>query len=332
LTPLKSASKTVLKTLKKGQLVIVESTIYPGTIEEVIKPILEESGLVTGKDFFLAHCPERIDPGNETWTLRNIPRVCGAYSNEGLKQTEEFYNSILDSEVYPLSSLKAAEACKVVENSFRDINIAFVNELAMSFQIMGIDIVEIIKGASTKPFAFMPHFPGAGVGGHCIPVDPYYLIQKAHDVGFEHNFLKLAREINNHMPSYTVSLLEEQANKANINLKNKIVGLMGISFKKNIDDVRNSPYFPIKRELDKKGIENISFDPYVPNMSSVLSLSDFLEKSDFIILITGHNQFLDIDVEEFKRNNIYGIVDGRNILDKEGLKLIGIKYSGIGRK
>ncbi|MHA1933544.1 MAG: nucleotide sugar dehydrogenase, partial [Promethearchaeota archaeon] len=149
LSPLKAASKTVSRTLKERQLVIVESTIYPGTIEEIVKPILEKSGLIAGEDFYLAHCPERIDPGNKTWTLRNIPRVCGAYSQEGLKQTLEFYNTILDSEIHPLSSLKVAEACKIVENSFRDVNIAFVNELAMSFQRMGINIVEVIQGAST---------------------------------------------------------------------------------------------------------------------------------------------------------------------------------------
>ncbi|MHA1941344.1 MAG: nucleotide sugar dehydrogenase [Candidatus Hodarchaeales archaeon] len=331
LSPIKLASETVLKTLKKGQLVIVESTIYPGTIEEIVKPILEKSGLFTGKDFFLAHCPERIDPGNKTWTLRNIPRVCGAFSNEGLKLTEKFYTTILDSEIYPLSSLKAAEACKIVENSFRDINIAFVNELAMSFQIMGIDVVEIIKGASTKPFAFMPHFPGAGVGGHCIPVDPYYLIEKASDLGFEHKFLKLAREINNYMPKYTVSLLEELTRELNIDLRTKVIGLMGISFKRGIDDTRNSPHYTIKKILEEKKIKTISYDPYVLNQSSVVTLDSFLEKSDILILITGHQQFLDIEGSEFKQNEILGIIDGRNILDSEKIKRSGINYRGIGQ-
>ncbi|MHA2237869.1 MAG: nucleotide sugar dehydrogenase, partial [Candidatus Hodarchaeales archaeon] len=331
LSPIKLASETVLKTLKKGQLVIVESTIYPGTIEEIVKPILEKSGLFTGKDFFLAHCPERIDPGNKTWTLRNIPRVCGAFSNEGLKLTEKFYTTILDSEIYPLSSLKAAEACKIVENSFRDINIAFVNELAMSFQIMGIDVVEIIKGASTKPFAFMPHFPGAGVGGHCIPVDPYYLIEKASDLGFEHKFLKLAREINNYMPKYTVSLLEELTRELNIDLRTKVIGLMGISFKRGIDDTRNSPHYTIKKILEEKKLKTISYDPYVLNQSSVVTLDSFLEKSDILILITGHQQFLDIEGSEFKQNEILGIIDGRNILDSEKIKRSGINYRGIGQ-
>ncbi|MHA2239565.1 MAG: nucleotide sugar dehydrogenase, partial [Candidatus Hodarchaeales archaeon] len=310
---------------------IVESTIYPGTIEEIVKPILENSGLVAGKDFFLAHCPERIDPGNKKWTLRNIPRVIGADSNEGLKQSVEFYNAILDSEIHPLSSLKAAEACKVVENSFRDINIAFVNELAMSFQIMGIDIVEVMQGAATKPFAFLPHYPGTGVGGHCIPVDPYYLIKKAQDLGFDHKFLKLAREINNQMPTYTVNLLEQLSKELYVTLKTKAVGLMGISFKKGIDDTRNSPHFTIKKILEEKDVKTISYDPYVLSQSTVPNLASFLEESDFLILITGHQQFLNIEATEYKQHKILGIIDGRNTLDSEKIKELGIKYRGIGQ-
>ncbi|MHA1228181.1 MAG: nucleotide sugar dehydrogenase [Candidatus Hodarchaeales archaeon] len=332
LAPLKSATEIVAKTLRKGQLVVVESTIYPGTIEEIVKPILEEqTGLIAGQDFYLAHCPERIDPGNKKWTLRNIPRVCGAMSKRGLDLTVEFYSSILDGEVHPLSSLKAAEACKVVENSFRDINIAFVNELAISFDIMDIDVMEVINGAATKPFAFMPHYPGAGVGGHCIPVDPYYLIKKAHDLGFEHKFLRLAREINNQMPLYTVNLLKKMAEELDIDLKSKTVGLMGIAFKKNINDIRNSPFHHIQRTLKEESIPTVCFDPYVPELSSVDSIEELLEKSQFLILVTDHKEFSKIKPAQFKDKNIIGIVDGRNILDKKQIKKLGIQYKGIGR-
>ena len=331
LTPLKTASETVGKTLKRGQLVIVESTIYPGTVEEIVLPILERSGLKAGEDFFLSHCPERIDPGNKKWNLKNIPRVCGALTERGLELSMSYYQSILETEIHPLSSLKAAEACKVVENSFRDVNIAFVNELAMSFQRMGINIVEIIEGASTKPFAFMPHFPGAGVGGHCIPVDPYYLITKAKDLGFEHKFLKIARDINNQMPSYTVSLLEQLIKELGTSLENTTVGLMGISFKKGIDDTRNSPHHSIKKILEEKKIKTLSYDPYVLNQSSVSDIHLFLKKCDFLILITGHKQFLDIKAIEYKNNKILGIIDGRNILDGSKIKESGVKYRGIGQ-
>ena len=332
LSPIISATEIVKKFLKKGQLIIIESTIYPGTTEEIIKPILEKSKLIAGKDFFLAHCPERIDPGNRQWTLRNIPRVCGALSTEGLSETVGFYESFIEAKIYPLSSVKAAEACKIIENSFRDINIAFVNELAMSFDKMGIDILEVIRGASSKPFAFIPHFPGAGVGGHCIPVDPYYLITKAANLGFDHRFLKTARKINNYMPLYTVELLEKQIKTSGRSFQNQIIGLLGIAFKKGIDDVRNSPYYVIKEKLKEKGITVISFDPNVKDLSTEKSLDELLKKSDFLVLITDHEEFLELSPEKLVENQIIGVIDGRNVLPKDELKKLGILYHGIGRQ
>ena len=331
-SPLISATKSIVPALKKEHLVIIESTIYPGSTEEIVLPILEKSGLKGGKDFFIAHCPERIDPGNKVWNLRNIPRVCGALSPKGLKLTVDFYKSILEAEIVPLSSLKAAEACKVIENSFRDINIAFVNELAMSFDKMGIDVFEVINGASTKPFAFMPHYPGAGVGGHCIPVDPYYLIKKAADLGFDHVFLKTARNINKLMPYYCVKLLDELITESKCSKSHQTVGLMGIAFKKNIDDIRNSPYFIIKEELESKGYSVFSFDPNVVHISTVVSLEELFEKSSFLILITDHKEFQLISPQILKKNDIIGIVDGRNVLDKEKIKKEKILYRGIGRR
>ncbi|MHA2225639.1 MAG: nucleotide sugar dehydrogenase [Candidatus Hodarchaeales archaeon] len=331
-SPLISAAKSITPSLKKGQLIIVESTIYPGTIEEIILPVLEESGLIGGKDFFIAHCPERIDPGNKKWTLKNIPRVCGAMSTTGLNLTIDYYESIIDAEIFPFSSLKAAEACKVIENSFRDINIAFVNELAMSFDKMNIDVVEVIRGAATKPFAFMPHFPGSGVGGHCIPVDPYYLIKKAADLGFDHEFLKTARKINNYMPFYTVQLVEKLINESGRPFQTQVIGLMGIAFKKGIDDVRNSPFYVIKEELERKGSKILTFDPMAKNLSSASSLDELLAKSNFLILVTDHEEFLAISSQKFVENNIIGIIDGRNALSKEKIQESGILYHGIGRR
>ncbi|GAG02100.1 unnamed protein product, partial [marine sediment metagenome] len=191
-----SAMRTVSKYLKNDSIVILESTVAPGTTEEIAARILGESGFKAGVDFYVAHCPERIDPGNKKWTVRNIPRVVGGINKQSTNIAYAFYVEILNSEVIKMSTVKAAEAVKIVENTFRDVNIAFVNELAKSFDKIGIDTVEVIKGASTKPFGFMAHYPGCGVGGHCIAIDPYYLIEKAEKSGFNHKFLKLAREIN----------------------------------------------------------------------------------------------------------------------------------------
>ncbi|MFW9777486.1 MAG: nucleotide sugar dehydrogenase [Candidatus Heimdallarchaeota archaeon] len=330
-SPLMSAIQSIVSEIRPEQLVIVESTIYPGTIEEIVLPILVKSGLKPGKDFYIAHCPERIDPGNKKWTLKNIPRVCGALSQKGLQHAVKFYESIIDAPIYPLSSLKAAEACKVVENSFRDINIAFVNELAMSFDKMGIDTMEVIQGAATKPFAFLPHYPGSGVGGHCIPVDPYYLIKKAADIGFDHEFLRMARKINDGMPNYTVILLRELISQAGRSLKDSTIGLLGIAFKRGIGDFRNSPYFQIKEILEVQGGTVLAFDPNVRSLSSVSTIDELLEESDFLILITDHPEFLNLPPSKLAESGIIGIIDGRNALSKEGIKDLGILYKGIGQ-
>jgi len=190
LNPLKNACEEISKSLQKDSLVIIESTIFPGTIEEVIWPILKKSNI----RFYLSHCPERIDPGNKNYTIKNLPRVVGGIDKDSTTKTIEFYRNIIDADLLELSNVKAAEATKIMENTFRDINIAFVNEMAQSFDKAGIDILEVLKGAATKPFAFMPHYPSVGVGGHCIPVDPYYLIEKAKQIGFSHKFLSLARD------------------------------------------------------------------------------------------------------------------------------------------
>ena len=332
LKPLISASETVAQWLKRGELVIIESTIYPGTCEEVVKPILERSGLsAENNDFYLAHCPERIDPGNPKYNIKNIPRVIGALTREGLQKALEFYRSFIDADIVPMNTIKEAEAVKVFENSFRDINIAFVNELAKAFDIMGIDIINVIKGASSKPFGFLPHWPGIGVGGHCIPVDPYYLIEKSREVGFKLTFMRLAREINESMPDYAVYKIMLGLNEIGKSVKGSTITVLGVAYKGNIDDTRNSPALVVIEKLKELGANVRVFDPFVKKLSTHESLEDAIKDADCVVIATDHKQFREIDPMLFKKANVKVILDGRNILDKDKIEKLGIVYKGIGR-
>mgnify|MGYP001563776941 CR=1 FL=1 len=331
LRPIEGACKSIVPFLKKGHLVVLESTVNPGVSEEVIIPILEkESGLKCGRDFYLAHCPERINPGDAKWDVENIPRVVGSYDKKGLKMAVDFYSSIISAPIKPMNSLKEAEAVKVVENSFRDINIAFVNELAMSFSCLGIDIVNVIEGASTKPFSFMAHFPGCGVGGHCIPVDPYYLIEYAKKNDFDHDFLSLARKINNYMPQFTVEQTIKALNESNIFINNAKVAVLGLSYKANIDDCRESPSFEIIKHLQKAGANVVSFDPFVLQKSTVKSLKEAVKGVKAVVIATAHKDFKKLTPKFFLENGVKVIVDGRNCLDKQKFIKAGIIYKGIG--
>jgi len=331
LEAVKSASRNISKYLQKGQLVIIESSLYPGVTENIIKPVLEESDLKAGKDFLLAYCPERVDPGNKKWTIKNIPRVLGGINDESTRKALEFYKSILDANIHTVSSIKTVELIKIVENSFRDVNIAFVNELAKSCAKQNIDVMEVIEGASTKPFGFMPHKPGCGVGGLCIPVSPYYIIESGRQVDFEHSFLKLARDINDSMPSYTVSLLIDALNKIGKCVKNSKIAILGVSYKAGIGDLKGSPYFKILRELAKRGAAASIFDPYLPEESTVKTIEDALEGADCVLLVTEHPEFKQIPLIKFKNNGIKIIIDGRNIYNKKEAEELGIIYKGIGR-
>lgn len=331
LDPVVSAAETAAKNLKKGALVILESTVNPGVSEEIVAPIFKNHGHKIGRDVFIAHCPERINPGDLVWNVTNLPRVVGSFDRKGLKMAEEYYKEITTGQVQPMKSIREAEAVKIMENSFRDINIAFVNELAKSFDKLGIDIKDVIHGASTK-WTFMPHFPSCGVGGHCIPVDPYYLIERAKQSGFDHKFLRVAREINNSMPSYAVELMQDLLNEAGLPMKGTAVGVMGLSYKADVDDLRQSPSIKIIAELKKKGAVIVRYDPYIPKLSDVKNIKAFLKKSQALILVADHKEFLELDPAEFKKNKIVAIVDGKNALNKEKIKKLGIKYHGIGRK
>ncbi|HRP01423.1 MAG TPA: nucleotide sugar dehydrogenase [Candidatus Kapabacteria bacterium] len=331
LTPVKTASYEVAKYLKKGQNVIIESTINPGVCEEVVVPILEqETGLKVGIDFNVAHCPERINPGDPNWNVYNIPRNIGSTSEEATKLLANFYRSFVSAEINEMPNLKTAEATKIIENTFRDINIAFVNELSKSFDVLGIDLMAVIKGASNKPFAFMPHFPSCGVGGHCIPVDPYYLIERAKQSGFDHKFLKLAREINNSMPEYTIDLLIDALNEYELPIKNTKIGLLGLSYKADVGDIRESPSIKLQNFLIEKGADLYVYDPYFLDKSNTKSLDEILDKSFAILIATNHNIFTNLNSETLIKHNIKIVIDGKNCLDKKDILNAGLYYKGIG--
>jgi UDP-N-acetyl-D-glucosamine dehydrogenase len=331
LRPVIEATKVVAKNLKKGSLIVLESTVNPGVSEEIVRPLIEKAGYKVGKDVFIAHCPERINPGDKKWNVTNIPRVVGSFDKIGLKKAVDFYKSIVDGEIRPMRSIREAEAVKIVENSFRDINIAFVNELAKSFDKLDIDVKDVILGAATKPFAFMPHFPSCGVGGHCIPVDPYYLIERAKQSGFDHEFLKIARKINNSMPLYTVELLQYALNEMKMPMKGTSVGVLGIAYKANVDDIRESPALKIMKHLEKHGVEVLAYDPHIPERSTVNNLDELLRKSKAVILVTDHDEFRSIDPKIFKKYGIKVVIDGKNCFDKNAIRKLGIIYKGIGR-
>ena len=337
--PVKGAMRLVAKYLKKGAHVILESTVNPGTSEEIVLPILEKnSQLKAGVDFNLAHCPERINPGDKKWNIYNIPRNVGSIDPELNQEVASFYRSFLPKAlINEVSSLKVAEATKIVENTFRDINIAYVNELAQSFDAMGIDLYETLQGASNKPFGFLVHWPGCGVGGHCIAVDPYYLIKRASLSGFDHRFLKLAREINNFMPEYTVRRLMDALNDLGSPLKDTPVTLLGLSYKANVADLRESPSLEIGWHLLEKEANLTVFDPLVKDKPSELkkakqakNLKEALAQAKAVILTTAHDEFIKNLPKLLKNSNVKVVVDGRNCLDKKAISQLGIIYKGIG--
>ncbi len=339
LKPLTSAVSSIVPHLRGGQLLSVESTINPGVMDRVIMPLLKERADLTADDtgnfpeaLAVVHCPERINPGDTKWTIETIPRVIGGYSKAGTQFGQEFYESILSAPVKIMRSVTEAEAVKIFENTFRDINIAFVNEMAKSFDKLGIDVKDVIEGAATKPFAFMAHYPGTGVGGHCISVDPYYMIERAKEVGFEHKFLQLARQINDSMPAYTVELMEHGLHKLGIATKNATVALLGLAYKRDIDDIRESPSLKVRSILEERVNTVRVYDPFVPRLSSASSLEKAVRSVDAVILATDHTEFKEaLTPKMLAQHGIKLVVDGKNVLDADGIKKAGIVYYGIGR-
>jgi len=291
-------SEEVAKYLKPGQLVIVESTTYPGTTREICLPILEKNGLKVGKDFYLAFSPERIDPGTIKYNLRNVPKIVGGIEPESTKVASLLYQQIVDK-VHIVSSAEAAEMTKVFENVFRSVNIALVNETAQLCHVMGVSIWEVIEAASTKPYGFMPFYPGPGVGGHCIPLDPYYLADKAREYDFHTRFIELAGEINERMPYYVVEHVIEALNNYGKSIKGARILVLGIAYKKDVGDPRESPSLKLVELLLNKGAKVDYNDPYIPETSHVkgrvLKSIDITKESlaemDCVIIATDHTKY-----------------------------------------
>ena len=301
LSYVKAAAETIAKNITKNQIIILESTTYPGTTVEVLIPAIEEiSNLKAGVDFFVGYSPERIDPGNDTWNFKNTPKVISGINDESLSKIENFYEQIIDS-VVRVSGTKEAEMVKLLENTYRHVNIALINELAILCNMLQIDIWEVVNAAKTKPFGFESFRPGPGVGGHCIPVDPNYLSFKTRQIGKPVRFVELAQEINNSMPSYVVSRLLEKMNLLEKPFKNSNILILGVAYKKDIGDIRESPAIGIIENLFERGVNVKYYDPFV---DSLLVNTNYVEKEDsfdninkydLVLVHTAHTDFENFD-------------------------------------
>ena len=301
LSYVKAAAETIAKNITKNQIIILESTTYPGTTVEVLIPAIEEiSNLKAGVDFFVGYSPERIDPGNDTWNFKNTPKVISGINDESLLKIENFYEQIIDS-VVRVSGTKEAEMVKLLENTYRHVNIALINELAILCNMLDIDIWEVVNAAKTKPFGFESFRPGPGVGGHCIPVDPNYLSFKTRQIGKPVRFVELAQEINNSMPSYVVSRLLEKMNALEKPFKNSNILILGVAYKKDIGDIRESPAIGIIENLYERGVKVKYFDPFVESINvngqdvdkedSLNNINEY----DLILVHTSHTEFKNFD-------------------------------------
>jgi UDP-N-acetyl-D-glucosamine dehydrogenase len=312
-----STCESIAPHMRKGQLIVLESTTYPGTTEEVMVPILEKSGLKLDVDFYVAFSPEREDPNNPNYTTETIPKVVGSTSPDGLEVADKLYSQIVIKTV-PVSSTQVAEATKLMENIFRSVNIALVNELKVTFSRMGIDIWEVINAAKTKPFGFMPFYPGPGLGGHCIPIDPFYLTWKAREFGVNTRFIELAGEINTAMPDYVIQRVMEALNDSGKALKNSRVLILGLAYKANVDDDRESPSYTLMEKLEAKGATVEYNDPHVPVIKPTREHPQFIGKKsvpvsgeyDLILISTAHNEYSALDLIQFG----IPVVDTRNVV------------------
>jgi len=312
-----AAVEAVASHIRAGQLIILESTTYPGTTREVALPMLEKSGLKVGKDFFLAYSPERVDPGNAAYNTRNIPKIVGGITRQCAEVAVLFYRQFVDR-VVPVSSPDCAEMVKLLENTFRSVNIALANEMAMTCHSLGINIWEVIDAAKTKPFGFMPFYPGPGLGGHCIPIDPYYLTWKARMNGCEPRLIELAGHINSQMPEFTVRLIADALNESRKSLKDSKILALGVSYKRGTNDTRESPALQVLAELRKKGAIICFSDPYVPHISvagetlkSVPLVPETLQSMDCVVILTDHSVVDYSLVAKFSPS----VVDTRNTLN-----------------
>ncbi len=288
-------SKEISKCLEPGQLIVLESTTYPGTTRQLILPILEASGLRIGVDFYLAYSPERVDPGNKKYSIRNTPKIVGGINSQSTELAKLLYSQVADT-VVSVSCPEVAEMTKIFENVFRSVNIALVNELAQLCHNMNVSVWEVIDAASTKPFGYMPFYPGPGVGGHCIPLDSYYLANKAREFDFHTRFIELAAEINEHMPYYVVIRILEALNSRGKSLNGAKVFILGVAYKKDVKDIRKSPSLKLIQLLSDKGAKVSYNDPYIPKiklsqgtLSSIELTEESLSSADCVIIATNHS-------------------------------------------
>ncbi len=318
-------ASTITRYLCSGQLIVLESTTYPGTTDEDLRTILEKTGLKAGKDFYLAYSPEREDPNNKDFSTSTIPKVVGGYTEKCLKVAKALYDSVVVQTV-PVSSTKTAEATKLLENIYRAVNIALVNELKMLFNKMGIDVWEVIDAAKTKPFGFHAFYPGPGLGGHCIPIDPFYLTWKAREYDFPTRFIELAGEVNKNMPYYVSEKVSWILNKAGKSLNGSIILVLGIAYKKDVDDQRESPALRIIQLLRENGAEVMYHDPHVPvckghrhypdiDMKSINLTENKLKKADLVLLITDHTSYN----YTFIKRHAKCILDTRDAFKRNGI-------------
>ena len=314
LTIVESAAAEIAPRLRKGQVVVLESTTYPGTTRESLQPILERSGMKAGEDFHLAFSPERVDPGRTDWTTKNTPKLVGGLTPACTERAVELYRSAVDT-VVPLSSPEAAEMTKLLENIFRAVNIALVNELAQLCERMEVDVWEVVEAAETKPFGFMSFKPGPGLGGHCIPIDPFYLTWKAREYDFYTEFIDLAGKVNANMPFFCRSLISQALNHgAEKSLKGSRILILGVSYKADIDDVRESPAKKIVELLHKAGADVSYHDPHVPEFDGLRSVDYAPESYDCVVIVTAHSA---IDYDDLvERAQV--VVDLRNATGRNG--------------
>jgi len=292
-----SATEEIRKHLHKGQLIVLESTTYPGTTDELIAPELESSGLKIGRDFCVAFSPERIDPGNPKFNTRNTPKIVGGITETCTETARLFYSQFIER-VIPVSSTKCAEMVKLLENTFRSVNIGMVNELALMCDVLGVDVYEVIDAAATKPFGFSPFYPGPGLGGHCIPIDPHYLAWKLKALNFQARFIGLAAEINGMMPSVVSTLVADGLNRFSKSIRGSKIMVLGVAYKKNVSDCRESPALDVMRLLKDKGALLSYNDPFVTTLrlgSNILKSVDAspaeIAKHDCVIILTDHTSY-----------------------------------------
>ena len=314
-----AAAQTVAENAHPGLLIVLESTTYPGTTRELLQPRLEELGLVVGKDVFLAFSPERVDPGNPVYHTKNTPKVVGGITPACSEMASALYATVIDT-VVPVSSPEAAELTKLLENTFRSVNIGLVNEMAIMCDKLGVDVWEVIDAAGTKPFGFMKFTPGPGIGGHCIPLDPHYLAWKMRTLNYKTRFIDLASEINSEMPAYVVEKVARGLNQDRKAVNGSRVLVMGIAYKRDIDDVRESPALDVIRLLEEQGAEVVFHDPYIRTFredghvrSGIEKLTkEEVQKADAVVIVTDHRN---VDYQ-FLMDNAALIVDSRNVTSK----------------